>query len=108
MSQKSMYSVVTFLRSRNSQTLYLACSVQSYVLGRLAIMVGWRAKKVQFCRPVIKFGSYGVIYHGAICFVQVKLDVHYIISFFLNSVSSTCFGCYLHPSSGAQLQFDCN
>jgi hypothetical protein len=35
------------------------------------------------------------------CFIQVQLDVHYILYFFL--VSSTCFGCYLHPSSGAQL-----
>jgi hypothetical protein len=24
--------------------------------------------------------------------------------FFLDNVSSSCFGCYLHPSSGAQLQ----
>jgi hypothetical protein len=30
-------------------------------------------------------------------------DVHYIL-YFLDNVSSTCFGCYLHPSSGAQLQ----
>jgi hypothetical protein len=28
----------------------------------------------------------------------------YIIYFFLDNVNSTCFGCYLHPSSGAQLQ----
>jgi hypothetical protein len=35
---------------------------------------------------------------------QVQLDVHYILDFFLDNVSSTCFGCYLHPSSGAQLQ----
>jgi hypothetical protein len=33
--------------------------------------------------------------------IQVQLDVHYILYFFL---SSTRFGCYLHPSSGAQLQ----
>jgi hypothetical protein len=32
-----------------------------------------------------------------------QLDVHYIICFFLD-VSFTCFGCYLHSSSGAQLQ----
>jgi hypothetical protein len=36
--------------------------------------------------------------------IQVKLDVRYILYFFLDNVSSTCFGCYLHPSSGAQLQ----
>jgi hypothetical protein len=29
--------------------------------------------------------------------------MYYILYFFLD-VSSTCFGCYLHPSSGAQLQ----
>jgi hypothetical protein len=27
-----------------------------------------------------------------------------ILHFFLDNVSSTCFGCYLHPPSGAQLQ----
>jgi hypothetical protein len=32
------------------------------------------------------------------------LDVHYILYFFLDNFSSTCFGCYLNPSSGAQLQ----
>jgi hypothetical protein len=30
--------------------------------------------------------------------------VHYILYFFLDNVSSTCFGCYLHPLTGAQLQ----
>jgi hypothetical protein len=30
--------------------------------------------------------------------------VHYILYFFIDKVSSTCFGCYLHPSSRAQLQ----
>jgi hypothetical protein len=30
--------------------------------------------------------------------------VHYILYFFLDNVSSTSFGCYLHPSSGAQVQ----
>jgi hypothetical protein len=29
---------------------------------------------------------------------------NYIPYFFLYNVSSRCFGCYLHPSSGAQLQ----
>jgi hypothetical protein len=28
----------------------------------------------------------------------------YIVFFISFVVSSTCFGCYLHPSSGAQLQ----
>jgi hypothetical protein len=37
-----------------------------------------------------------------ICLIQVQLDVHlFFISFV---VSSACFACYLHPSSGAQLQ----
>jgi hypothetical protein len=39
-----------------------------------------------------------------ICFIQVQLDVHFILYFFLDNVSSTCFGCYLHSSLGAQLQ----
>jgi hypothetical protein len=39
-----------------------------------------------------------------ICLIQVQLDVKYILYFFLDNVSSTCFGCYSHPSSGAQLQ----
>jgi hypothetical protein len=30
--------------------------------------------------------------------------MYYILYFCLDNVSSTCFGCYLHPSSGAQLQ----
>jgi hypothetical protein len=42
--------------------------------------------------------------HNNICLIQVQLDVHYILYFFLDNVSSTCFGCYLHPSPGTQLQ----
>jgi hypothetical protein len=42
--------------------------------------------------------------YPCICLIQVQLHVHYILYFFLDNVSSTCFGCYLHPSSGAQLQ----
>jgi hypothetical protein len=38
------------------------------------------------------------------CSIQIQLDVHYILYFFLDNVSCTCFGCYLHSSSGAQLQ----
>jgi hypothetical protein len=30
--------------------------------------------------------------------------MYYILYFFIDNVSSTCFGCYLHPSSGLQLQ----
>jgi hypothetical protein len=30
--------------------------------------------------------------------------MYYTLYFFLDNVSSTCFGCYLHPSSSAQLQ----
>jgi hypothetical protein len=30
--------------------------------------------------------------------------VHCILYFFLDNVSSTCFGCYLHLLSGAQIQ----
>jgi hypothetical protein len=33
-----------------------------------------------------------------ICLIQVQLDVHYIL-YFLDKVSSKCFGCNLHPSS---------
>jgi hypothetical protein len=36
------------------------------------------------------------------CLIQVQTDVHCILYFL--DVSSTCFGCYLHPSSGTQLQ----
>jgi hypothetical protein len=43
-------------------------------------------------------------YFKLICLIKVQLDVHYILYFFLDIVSSKCFGCYLHPSSGAQLQ----
>jgi hypothetical protein len=39
----------------------------------------------------------------SICLIQVQLHVHYILYLFLDNVSSTWFGCYLHPSSGAQL-----
>jgi hypothetical protein len=39
-----------------------------------------------------------------VCLIHVQLDVHYILYFFLDNVSSTCFGYYLHPSPGAQLQ----
>jgi hypothetical protein len=46
----------------------------------------------------------GSVQLGNICLIQVQLDVHYILYFFLDNVSSKCFGCYLHPSSGAQLQ----
>jgi hypothetical protein len=35
--------------------------------------------------------------------IQVQLDVHYIL-YFLDNVSSTRFRCYLHPSTGTQLQ----
>jgi hypothetical protein len=41
---------------------------------------------------------------GTLCLIPVQLDVHYILYFFLDNISSTCFWCYLHPSSGAQLQ----
>jgi hypothetical protein len=37
-------------------------------------------------------------------YIQVQLDVHCILYFFIDNFSSTCFGCYLHPSSGAQWQ----
>jgi hypothetical protein len=43
----------------------------------------------------------GITRHA--CLIQVQLDVHYIL-YFLDNVSSACFGCYLHPLSGAQLQ----
>jgi hypothetical protein len=33
--------------------------------------------------------------------LEVQLDVLFYVFFIL---SSMCFGCYLHPSSGAQLQ----
>jgi hypothetical protein len=34
---------------------------------------------------------------------KVQLDVHFMyFSFFI--LSCMCFGCYMHPSSGAQLQ----
>jgi hypothetical protein len=29
-----------------------------------------------------------------VCLIQVQLDAHYILYFFLDNVSSTCFGCY--------------
>jgi hypothetical protein len=45
-----------------------------------------------------------ILVHILVCLIQVQLDVHHILYFFLDSVSSICFGCYLHPSSGAQLQ----
>jgi hypothetical protein len=38
------------------------------------------------------------------CLIQVQLYVHYILYFFLDNISYTRFGCYLQPSSGAQLQ----
>jgi hypothetical protein len=47
---------------------------------------------------IIGFDVFGSVH------LQVQLDVHYILYFFLDNVSSTCFRCYLHPSSGAQLQ----
>jgi hypothetical protein len=39
-------------------------------------------------------------------FIQFQLDVLYVYAVFLSwkMFSSTCFECYLHPSSGAQLQ----
>jgi hypothetical protein len=39
-----------------------------------------------------------------LCLIQVQLGVHDSLYFFLDNLSSTCFGCYLHPSSGARLQ----
>jgi hypothetical protein len=47
---------------------------------------------------------YGLALALHICLTQIHLDVNYILYFFLDNVSSKCFGCYLHPSSGAQLQ----
>jgi hypothetical protein len=44
------------------------------------------------------------IYSFCVCLLQVQLDVHYILYFFLDNVSSKCFGCYLHLSAAEQLQ----
>jgi hypothetical protein len=52
-----------------------------------------------------RFDVHGSVHIGNITYVQfkVQLDVlFYVLLFFI--LSSTCFGCYLHPSSGAQLQ----
>jgi hypothetical protein len=35
---------------------------------------------------------------------KVQLNVLFMYCLFFFILSSTCFGCYLHPSSGAQLQ----
>jgi hypothetical protein len=35
---------------------------------------------------------------------KVQLDVFFMYSLFFFILSSTCVRCYLHPSSGAQLQ----
>jgi hypothetical protein len=50
------------------------------------------------------FDVCGSVNLGNIWLIQVQLDVHNIV-YFHDNVSSTCFGCYLHPSSGARLQF---
>jgi hypothetical protein len=50
------------------------------------------------------FYVHGSVHLGKI-YVQLKfqLDVLFMYSLFFFILSSTCFGCYLHPSSGAQL-----
>jgi hypothetical protein len=53
---------------------------------------------------IITFDVCGSVHLGNVCLIQVQLDIHYILYFFLDNVSSTCFGCCLHPSTGAQLQ----
>jgi hypothetical protein len=52
---------------------------------------------------VSEFDIHGSVHLGNICVLfKVQLDV--LVSFISLIVSSKCFGCYLHPSSGAQLQ----
>jgi hypothetical protein len=48
---------------------------------------------------------YGSVHLGNM-YVQLKvqLDVSFCVFFIFFILSSTCFGCYLHPSSGTQLQ----
>jgi hypothetical protein len=51
----------------------------------------------------IEFDVHGSVHHGNV-YVQLKvqLDVHVFICIIYSYpfFSSTCFGCYLHPSSG--------
>jgi hypothetical protein len=58
-----------------------------------------------YCVRVMLVDVYGSVHIGNI-YVQfkVQLDVRIMYSLFFFILSSTCFGCYLHPSSGAQLQ----
>jgi hypothetical protein len=58
-----------------------------------------------YWKDIYKFYVHGSVHLGKI-YVQLKEQLvvlcTYSLLFFI--LSSTCFGCYLHPSSGAQLQ----
>jgi hypothetical protein len=47
------------------------------------------------------FDVHGSVHLGNIVQFKVQLDVLFYVFFIL---SCTCFGCYMHPSSGVQLQ----
>jgi hypothetical protein len=51
-------------------------------------------------KTIFIFNSVSFIYS----YVQFKVQLDVLFYVFLFILSSTCFGCYLHPSSGAQLQ----
>jgi hypothetical protein len=53
----------------------------------------------------VKFDVHGSEHLGKIHFqFKFQLDVLFMYILFFFILSSTCFGCYLNPSSGAQLQ----
>src|SRR5215510_2248471 len=62
------------------------------LLGGASIVVVSRLR-VKDDTPVVRVSVYAQL--------NVQLDVFVYVFFILRS---TCFGCYLHPSSGAQLQ----
>jgi hypothetical protein len=83
----AMYGIFRFLKSRH-------CIVCSVIVWQLAS--GWTALiNLMFMVPYI-----------LVTYVQfkVQLDVLFYVFLFFFILSSTCFGCYLHPSSGAQLR----
>jgi hypothetical protein len=51
----------------------------------------------------LEFDVHGSVYLGNI-HVLFKVQIDLLVFFIYLIVSSTCFGCYLQPSSGAQLQ----
>jgi hypothetical protein len=65
----------------------------------------YKAVYSQFPTKIVyEFDVCGSVHLGNMYVLFKSNYMYYIISFFLVNASSTCFGCYLHPSSGAQLQ----